>query len=260
MPDGLVSGMRAPVPRNRENMFSESLEDLTTPKRMPLQRGLEQMYPGPHYQQTIVGRNVNIPLQQPQYRGGPSPISSQNPHQNLPQRLPPGLANLGVRSPHDPSQYLGMPGMPSAVLHGALHGNGPSQTFNNFVSPTGGPSYTGGPQMRLPPPSAHQLQNPIAHTMQTLGHPVNADLRGGQAQLLGMGGPMGGVARGGSGGFGSQQGPNNQLPLLAMRQQQQHLPPHMMPHLLPPHLQQQALPSNNPPDLMALLMGSSHRE
>ena len=277
MPDGMVPGLRsAPPPRNRESggMFSESLDDPIhfNAQRLPpqQQRGLDQMYSGPvpslYAQQP--SRNVGIPLQQPHYRGGPSPTSGQG---SL-QRLPPGLANLGGRPPHEPSQFLGMP-MPSAALHSNLHGNGPPQQhFNNFGA-AGNLGY-GGPQMRAPPPGPHQLQNLVAHNpMAGLGHPNNMDLRGpNQAQLLGMGGAgvnVGGL-RGVGGGFVAQQGQAAQMqpPLLAMRQQQQpqqqpHLLPHMVPHLVPPHLQQQGRPGiNNQPahDLMALLMGGGPRE
>lgn len=283
-PDGMVPGLRsAPPPRSRENsgMFSDPLDDPMpfNTQRLPLQRSLDQMYSGAPYQQAGISRNVGMPLQQPHYRGGPSPISNQNSLQGAPQqRLPPGLANLGGRPPHEPSQFLGMSGMQPG-LHGALHANGSSQQgFNNFGTAGGGLGFGGGPQIRLPPPGPHQLQNPHSHNqMAGLGHPGNMDLRGpGQAQLLSMGG-MGGL-RNNSGGFGPQHGPNGQIqaPLMGMRQQQQqqqqqqpqqlphhqqqqHLPPHMMPHLLPPHLQQGG---NNQPahDLMALLMGGSHRE
>jgi zinc finger CCCH domain-containing protein 13 len=118
--------------------------------------------------------------------------------------------------------------------------------------------------MRLPP-GQHQLQNALAlNPMAGLGHPGNVDLRGpSHAQLLGMGGGIGGGPRGASG-FGVQQAVSAQMqaPLPTARQQQ-HLPSHMVPHLLPPHLQQQAVPnSNNQPahDLMALLMGGPNRE
>ncbi|RDB29623.1 hypothetical protein Hypma_015351 [Hypsizygus marmoreus] len=266
VPDGMVPGLRsAPPPRNRENvgLYPDSLDEGLhfNVQRLPpqQQRGLDQLYPGapPSLFPQQGGRNGNIPIQQ-HYRGGPSPISHQ---QNIlptsqQQRLPPGLANLGGRPPHEPSQFLGMPGMPAPGLHGALHLNGSvqQQQFNNFP-----PGY-GGPQMRGP----HQLQtHGTHHPMGGMGHPSNMDLRAAnQNQLLGLGG-----LRGAGGGFSGQQGPAAQIPapLLAMRQQQQQqqLPPHMMPHLLPPHLQQQGLsgPNNQPThDLMALLMGGAHRE
>lgn len=264
MPDGMVPGLRSAPPRNRENigMYPDGLDDGIhfNVQRIPQQRTPDQysgLPPSIYAQQGI--RNPGVPLQ-PHYRGGPSPISNQQNH--LPtsqQRLPPGLANLGGRPPHEPSQFLGMPGMPSPGLHSGLHLNGSAQqqSFNNFP-PGGTLGYGGGPPIRVP----HQLQNPGPH--HPMGHPNNIDLRAAsQNQLLGMGSSGGGLR---GAGFPGQQGPNAHLPgpLLAMRQQQpqQQLPPHMMPHLLP-HLQQQGLPGpNNQPahDLMALLMGGSHRE
>jgi len=132
--------------------------------------------------------------------------------------------------------------------------------------------------MRVPPSSAHQLQGNLQHhQLAGLGHP-NMDLRGAnQAQLLGLGG--GGMRGIGIGGFPPQQGPPAQMqqPIHALRQQeqqrqqqlhqqqqQQQLPPHMMSHHLQvghPHQQQGIAQPNNPPDLMALLMGGTvHRD
>ncbi|KAG5654749.1 hypothetical protein H0H81_003757 [Sphagnurus paluster] len=269
VPDGMVPGLRsAPPPRNRENpgIYPDDDIPFNLQQRIPPQpqRNLDQMYSGglqSMYGQQG-GRNPGIPLQQNHYRGGPSPISHQQNHLTNPQqqRLPPGLANLGGRPPHEPSQFIGMPGMaPAAGLHGALHLNGSNQQqpFNNFV-PGGSVGYGTGP-IRGP----HQLQNPVSHLpIGGLGHP-NIDLRtASQNQLLGMGGV--GALRGTGGGFPGLQGPGAQQlpPLLAMRQQQQQqqLPPHMMSHLLPPHIQQQGPNSQPAHDLMALLMGNAHRE
>jgi len=94
--------------------------------------------------------------------------------------------------------------------------------------------------------------------MQGLMHP--GGLNPAQAQLLGVNGANGmpGGLRGPNGGFGPQS-PQVQSPLLSMRQQQQQIPPHM----LPLHYQQQgpAGPNNQPAhDLMALLMSGGRRE
>jgi len=240
----------------------------------PPQRGLDHnMFPGApsmYTQHGSIGRNAGIPLQQPQFRGNtsPNPLGPQ-------QRLPPGLANLGGRPPHEPSQFMGPPiGMQqSGGIHGPVHRNGPSpQSFNNF-SANGGlgggnlggvlGGFAGNPQIRGP----HQIPNTLGPNQ--IGHPGgNLDLRGptNQNQLLNLGG--GPNITGLRGGFGPQGPPGQmQSPLLAMRQQQQqHLPPHMMSHQhqthhLPPHLQQQGLPASNTQDLMALLMGGGpHRE
>ncbi|GLB36314.1 hypothetical protein LshimejAT787_0306020 [Lyophyllum shimeji] len=272
VPDGMVPGLRsAPPPRNRDapGIYPDSLDDMpfNVQQRLPpQQRGIDQLYTGgpPSMYSQQGGRNAGIPLQQSHYRGGPSPIHQQNHLQNpQQQRLPPGLANLGGRPPHEPSQFLGMPGMPSPGLHGNLHINGShqQQPFNNFP-PGGALGYGGGPPIRGP----HHLQNPNALPMSGLGHPNNLDLRAAsQNQVLGMSGVSG--PRGAGGGFPGQQIPGGQLPpLLAMRQQQQQqqqqqqLPPHLMPHLLPPHMQQQGPNSQPAHDLMALLMGGTHRE
>ncbi|KAJ7139820.1 hypothetical protein C8R44DRAFT_765504 [Mycena epipterygia] len=282
VPDGMVPGLRsAPPPRSRDSagIYSDSLEDSIhfNPQRLPPQhhRGIDPMYnQGPSVYAQQGGRNAGIPMQ-PQYRGAPSPIS--NPQQ---QRLPPGLANLGGRPPLEGSQFMGMPGLPSAGLHNGLHPNGPpQQPFNNFAV-NGNLNYGTGlqPQMRVPPSSAHQLQGNLQHhQLAGLGHP-NMDLRGAnQAQLLGLGG--GGMRGIGIGGFAPQQGPPAQMqqPIHALRQQeqqrqqqlhqqqqQQQLPPHMMSHHLQvghPHQQQGIAQPNNPPDLMALLMGGTvHRD
>ncbi|KAJ6627233.1 hypothetical protein B0H10DRAFT_2185434 [Mycena sp. CBHHK59/15] len=255
MPDGMVPGLRsAPPPRSRDSavIYSDSIDDAIhfNQPRLPPQhhRGLDQMYgPVPSVYPQQGGRNAGIPMQ-PQYRGGPSPIS--NPQQ---QRLPPGLANLGGRPPLDGSQFIGMPGLPSPGLHTGMQ-----------------------PQMRVPGSTTHPLQGGVQHhQLASLGHP-NLDLRGpnhNQAQLLGLGG--GGMRGIGIGGFGPQGPAQMQQPLHVMRQQQeqqqrqqqqqqlhqQQLPPHMMPHHLQvghPHQQQGP---NNQTDLMALLMGgTAHRE
>ncbi|KAF9458197.1 hypothetical protein BDZ94DRAFT_1271270 [Collybia nuda] len=265
VPDGMVPGLRSvPPPRSRENtgIYSDGLED-TIPfnvQRLPphQQRGVDPLYSGPPpplYSQQA-GRTTNIPLQQNHYRGGPSP-NQPNSLQGSQQRLPPGLANLGGRPPHEPSQFMGMPGMPSPGLHAPLHLNGHGQgPFNNFV-PSNNLGYGGSPQVRGP----HPMQNTIGHHPMSMGHPNNLDARSpNHAQLLGVGG----INPGGLRVNFSGQGPPSQIPLLAMRQQQQQqLPVHMLSPLLPPHIQQQGLggPNSQPAhDLMTLLMGGSHRE
>jgi hypothetical protein len=174
------------------------------------------------------------------------------------------LANLGGRPPLEPSQYLGMPGMPTPGLHGGLHLNGSNQPAYNTFTAGSNMAYVGGPQGRAP----HQLPNPVVHqAMGGPGHQSHMDLRASNSgQVLGMSGVGLGSIRGVGGGFPGHQGPptQGQGPLLAMRPQQQQLPPHLMPHLLPPHLQQQGPPGPNGSqpthDLMALLMGGTHRE
>ncbi|KAI0793417.1 hypothetical protein C8Q75DRAFT_750127 [Abortiporus biennis] len=277
VPDGMVPGLRpATRPRSREPsaamLYTEQIDDPVhfNVQRIPQQRNLEQMYQGgpPMYNQPNIGRNTVMHAPQSQFRGGPSPIASQNPLQ-VPQRLPPGLANLGGRPPHDPSQYLGNPlGVQGGGLN-TIHPNAPApQGFSNYG---GGGVGFGNPQARGPIPS-HQ-QNAIAMNQVGLGPSPNMDLRGAsQAQLLALGaGNISAGPRGGNVGFNPHHGSASQVHLsqLALRQQQQqqqqqqqHLPPHMLPHLLQPHLQQQHnIPTNNSQgaqDLMALLMGG-HR-
>ncbi|OBZ79742.1 hypothetical protein A0H81_00698 [Grifola frondosa] len=266
VPDGLVPGLRPAPPRSRSRessnvLYADQLDDPLhfNVQRLTQQRNLEQMYSGPvpsmYAQQTGMMRNGGMPIQQ--FRGA-SPISSQHPLQGPSQRLPPGLANLGGRPPHDPSQYLGSGVGMGGGLHGGIHGSTPAQqVYNNFTA--GGLGFGGNPQARGPPVP----QNPLSvNAMAGLG-PGNVDLRNAShAQLLSMGGAnhMGGGMRGSGPGFGPQHGPAGQLPAthVTMRQQQ-HLPPHMMPQLLPPHLQQQqglqGGTAQGTQDLMALLMG-----
>ncbi|KAG0709037.1 hypothetical protein DFH29DRAFT_890248 [Suillus ampliporus] len=252
VPDGMVPGLRsAAPPRSRQN--SAMLSDIDDSMQFGGQRGPAQMYQGLH--QANMNRNGGMPLQPSQFRGGPSP----NPMQPSAQRLPPGLANLGGRPPHEPAQFLNSAMAIPGGLHGPVHGNAAlQQQFNNF--PPGGIGFNGAPQMRLPHPGGtHQLHG--HNTMQGLMHP--GGLSPAQAQLLGINGANGMPSglRGPNGGFG-QQGPQIQPPLLSMRQQQQQQQ-QIPPHMLPLHYQQQGPPGpNNQPthDLMALLMSGGRRE
>ena len=286
VPDGMVPGLRPAPPRSRSRepsgiLFNEQIDDpVHFNARLQQQRNLDQIYsasvPSMYSQQPAMLRNGGIPMQQQQFRGNPSPLSGQNVLGGPAQRLPPGLANLGGRPPHDPSQYLGGPldGL-GGGLPGGLHAGQSLQQggFNNLggggLAGAGLGGFGGGPQLRGPAP-----QNPLTlnslNSMGNLGLQNNLDLRAAnQAQLLGMpagmGGGLGGGIRGQGPGFGPQHGPSGQLPSqMTIRQhQQQQLPSHLMPHMLPPHLpQQQGLPggtAQGTQDLMALLMGG-HRE
>jgi hypothetical protein len=250
VPDGMVPGLRSAAPRSRQN--GAMLPDIDDSMQFGGQRGPPQMYQGLH--QANMNRNGGMPLQSSQFRGGPSP----NPLQPSAQRLPPGLANLGGRPPHEPAQFLNSAMAIPGGLHGPVHGNAAlQQQFNNF--PPGGVGFNGAPQMRVPHPGGtHQLHG--HNTMQGLMHP--GGLNPTQAQLLGLNGANGmpGSLRGPNGGFG-QQGPQIQPPLLSMRQQQQQQ--QIPPHMLPLHYQQQGppVPANQPAhDLMALLMSGGRRE
>lgn len=263
VPDGMVPGLRSvPPPRSRQGstMFSDFPDEpiqFTNGQRAP-----NQIYQGPvpsiHMQQHgNMGRNGPISMQAAQFRGAPSPT-----HLASAQRLPPGLANLGGRPPHEPSQFVSASvGMANGGLHGSVHGNGPQPPFNTFQQPSLG--FSGGPQIRGPHPGAHQLQGTLnPNALQGLVHPGN--LGSSQAQLLSLAGANGmhGGLRGPGGGFG-QQGPHVQPPHIALRQHQQpqqQIPPHM----LPLHLQQQGFgggATNQPAhDLMALLMNGARRD
>ncbi|KAF9569730.1 hypothetical protein CPC08DRAFT_812711 [Agrocybe pediades] len=290
VPDGMVPGLRTappPPPRSREGHFLDQPEDplynFQRLSQMNAQgRNLEPLFSGPtpiYAQQQQGGRpNIGVNLQsgQPQYRGGPSPNLNQGGlmSNNLQQRLPPGLANLGARPPHEPNQFIGLPGLASNVPHGGLHGNGllpPQQQlpFNNFNG-NNNVGFNNGPQIRGPIPGQHlhnnALQQQHSLPLGNLGHP-NLDPRlSNHHQLMGLGGSGVSGNRLNNSGF-LQQGqavpPHLGIRPQQQQPQQQHLPPHMLPQLMPPHLQQQGHPvSNNQPnhDLIALLMGGQHRE
>lgn len=266
VPDGLVPGLRTapPQPRGRDipAHFNEGLDESM---HYNLQRLAQQQHQGRNIDPTFSasgnhllnqqlsrhGGNLPLqtlqqPLQQPLYRGGPSPLNQHNPT----QRLPPGLANLGGRPPHDPNQFGGL----SGPQHN-IHNNGhlpPQHPFNFNHQSRGGPI----PASLLQNTGGQQI--PLGN----LGHP-NLDPRlSNHHQLMGLGGS--GMGSRINGGFPPQQGtavPNH----LGMRPQQQqpNLLPHLLPHLMPPHLQPQGhSPSNSPQnqELMALLMGGHHRE
>lgn len=286
VPDGMVPGLRPlpPPPRGRENVghFPEQLEEplhynmqRIAQQQQQQARNVDPLYAGPvppiFAQQPA--RHNSLPLQslQPQYRGGPSPgLNQVNSLVNVQQqqRLPPGLANLGGRPPHEPAQLFGLQGHPSGNPHNPLHSNAPlSQQqlpFNNFN--VGNNVGFNGSQVRGPGPASHLLNNAQQHPLGNLGHP-NMDPRlANHHHLMGLGGSGVGGNRI-NGGF-PQQGPPapSHMPMRPQQQQQQqpHLLPHMLPHLLPPHLPQQGHPSSNSQqahDLMALLMGGTqHRE
>ncbi|EIW86566.1 hypothetical protein CONPUDRAFT_161288 [Coniophora puteana RWD-64-598 SS2] len=248
VPDGLVPGLRTAPPRPRQNsaVYSDMIEDaaqLNVQRGPHQQRLLEQMYansnPSMYGHQHNVGRGTNALLQQQaQLRGGPSPNGLPNDG----QRLPPGLANLGGRPPHD-GNFVPQHMLAGGNMNGPLQNNPSPLPYGNF--PPNGNNFGG--QMRAPHPG-HQLPN-IPHN---------------QAQLHGLANNSNmSAALRGTGGVGQQthQGPG---PMLGMRQQpQQQIPPHMLSQMLPPHLQHQAMAvSNNQPahDLMALLMGGNRRE
>ncbi|KAF5311761.1 hypothetical protein D9619_003016 [Psilocybe cf. subviscida] len=292
VPDGMVPGLRPIPPPNRgrelpvhfseqEDQIHYNLQRLAQQQQLQQQqqqqalnqRNLDPLYgggPNPALLAQQGGRhglslqNLQQQQQQQQFRGGPSPTFSQGGSLgNGPQqRLPPGLANLGGRPPHDPNQFLGLQGHPSAHHHNALQGNGllPQQQqqvpFNNFN--VGNLNFNGA-QGRGP---AHNIHNAGLQQLPlgNLGNPHMDPRLATHNHLMGLGGSGVGGGNRMNGGFPQQQGPAPSH--LGMRQQQGQLPPHMQhPHLLPPHMQQQVQPgtSNQAQDLMALLMGG-HRD
>ncbi|KAJ3567363.1 hypothetical protein NP233_g6418 [Leucocoprinus birnbaumii] len=274
VPDGLVPGLRTAPPRSRDNigLYQEMPDEALQFHLQRLQQ--QQQQRGPEHFSNVSppmftpqgGRNMGHPLQQAQFRGGPSPGVS--PHNQLSglqqQRLPPGLANLGGRPPHDPAQILGLPGHPNGPLHSNLLPNAvPSQQqqFNNFAVNN---HNFNNPQIRGAIPNIHQLQNAGPHPgLSYMGLGNNVELRSQNPnQLMGMGGPGLPAPRGGNSTFNPQQTSHLPGPPFGGRQQPGHLPPHVPPHFMPPHFQQGVNGPNNghTNELIALLMGGTPRE
>jgi len=91
--------------------------------------------------------------------------------------------------------------------------------------------FAGNPQMRGPPPSAHQIPNSLGHNQSRPSGEAwtSVDPRN-QAQLLSLGGgPNIGGLRGAGGGFGRRVSRTDANPLLSMRQQQQQQQQHLLP-------------------------------
>lgn len=243
VPDGMVPGLRSVPPRTRQNgeIFAGITED---PMHFNAPRGSgAQMYHGGMSSSYMhhAGRGGGHLLQG--YRGGPSANTLPSA-----QRLPPGLANLGGRPPHDPTQYISQSiGLANGGIHAPPHGNVPTQQpFNNYQQ-AAGLGFGGGPQMRMP------HHNPLQGLMHT------GNMSTTQAQLLSLAGTTGlpGGLRGPNNGFG----PQGQPPHMMMRQAQ-HPQQQIPPHILPLHLQQQGMGSANNQvahDLMALLMNGTRR-
>jgi zinc finger CCCH domain-containing protein 13 len=276
-----VPGLRnAPPPRGRDLQgayLNEQLQELQYGggQRLPPlgARGLEHMIPGAGagagglqpYNGGLGGGRGGLPVQQNQFVRGASPISAGMPVGPAGgQRLPAGLANLGSRPPHDPTQQfigagMGLPGQGYANQAPAAYGGGGAGAGMGY----------GGPQMRAAGGAGgpHQLPNGLGG----LGMPNNLEsLRASQqAQLLGL--ASGGVGmnnvRGGAGGFALQQQQQQQQNHLAAAQlggrggmqPGQHMPsPGMVGGMMqPPHVQSPAGASQSAHHdaLVALLMG-----
>ncbi|KAF8269371.1 hypothetical protein EI94DRAFT_1778339 [Lactarius quietus] len=250
VPDGMVPGLRSTFPSRRESgMFQDPLDELNAFSMYP-SPNIPPMFPN----QTNVQRNPGLPMQQP-FRNGHSP-NATHPHVSPQQRLPPGLANLGGRPPHDPSQFLGsVMGMPPSHLQGG----GSGQPAYNFSSGVG---YPAAPQHRGPLAPSPNLPSAIepGHVGPIL-HPSKLDLRAAQAQLAGLN-------------LNNGSAPGLRPPSVGFPQQPMHVPhaalrppvhqqphPQAMSHLLPQHMQTSAGGNSQPAqDLMALLMHGAPRD
>ncbi|KAF6766359.1 hypothetical protein DFP72DRAFT_866272 [Ephemerocybe angulata] len=275
VPDGMVPGLRTAPPTRARDNYTDSMDDpLIHLQRLAQQQQLQHRadpnFGAPvnsmfNQQQT---RGVGLPQHQQQsYRGGPSP----NPLQQLgmpPARgIPPGLANLGSRPPHEASQFLGLPGGPTGLSLAALSNGGQmhpqQQQFNGFNnnSNIGNLPYGGHQQQFRGPGPAMNLQNTGAHIPLGNVSQNNMDPRLAAQFGVGAGIPVGGRGLGGNILPPHQRpGPQMQGPHMGMRGQQQQLPPHMMPHMHHSSQSPQG-PTNGPAqDLMALLMGGTLRE
>ncbi|KAL5519113.1 hypothetical protein ACEPAH_796 [Sanghuangporus vaninii] len=272
-PDGLVPGLRPavpPGPRNREmstgSLYANQLDEqiafnarLGAQQRGGMDHLITGQIPSQFNGQGMNAGRASLSLQQQAMRGGPSPINNFNPAQGLPQqRLPPGLANLGSRPPHEPSQFLtggtgNFGGVPSQLPAGLQHGSNP-QAFNQFQNP--GLGMVGNQTHLRGQPGLGQLGNNL-NGLEFRGGPSGPT----QNQLLGLGAPNLGQAMRGGSGFHAQQlhGPNQLHPSINIRQQQ-NIQPQMLQQLLPQQLQAIPPGQHNPNDLMALLMGNAHRE
>ncbi|KIJ45164.1 hypothetical protein M422DRAFT_67309 [Sphaerobolus stellatus SS14] len=241
VPDGMVPGLR-PSNRAREGLYANDMIDdspFTVQPRL-------QPAPQPHFERQPAqmpqlfnnqgpgaglgmgmgggggGNRMFQQQHQPPFRVEPNAMN-MNAHGGMQQRLPPGLANLGGRPPHDPNGFN--PNIGGIMGMQGPGGAGHQQPFNQFGGNAGGLGNFVAQQQRGPLP-LQMLNNNNVGTLAASGHPDFTV----QPHPIVRGPPP----RGMHGGFAS---PGAQVPLqgpLGMRQQQ-HIPPQM----LPPHLQQQ---------------------
>ena len=290
VPDGMVPGLRSmPPPRNRRADF-ENMEDpyvaqqllLLQQQQQQQQRQQQQRGMGPQFnpmynqQQMGVLRNGPIPVQAPgQYRGGSSPVSNPNILVNPQQRVPPGLANLGGRPPHEPSHFLGMSpgglgqGSPSSLQqhqqhqqnYGHMAGNGLGYVPNNASNALRNQLLSQQQQQSLVNSNVHPgMGHPSAMDPRLANASYGAVRGGGQAGFPSQQHLLG---QSSGGGYGGRQQPQS---LAQMQQIPQHLHSQHLPqqhHQQQQQQQQQYIdpPSNQPSqDLMALLMGGPSRD
>lgn len=190
VPNDLVPGLRTyPQPQRSREGYSDALNDpILQLQRLSQQQQQHQQLPlrgEPSYNAQL-NTLYNQPLNQrslqpqPQYRGSGNANASHPMLQSQnPQRLPPGLANLGNRPPHEPSQFLGLGGGGGGGPLGGMGNNmhiPQQQQFNNF--PSNNPQFNA-QQFRggMPPINLQGLQQSNGpHSMNSIGQP-NLDPR-----------------------------------------------------------------------------------
>jgi zinc finger CCCH domain-containing protein 13 len=247
--DRIAPGVRSASARSRDatGIFSDSIDDTVQlgSQWIPPQRPDHELTPNslPFYyaNQQPASRNT-LPVQ-PQYRDSSSPGPN---HGLLPvaQGLPPGLANLGSRPPHDPLQSYypnSSIGLHTNTNPGATHLNGhPVQPFNDFG--VGGMYNVN--QVGRGPSGLGQLRGPNAMGPPHLG--VVDSHGSNEAQRLGL--PVRNVN---TGAFPPPQMRGGQMPNpVHMRRL-----PQGAPHMAPSNQGFTAPETQSAHDLMALLMG-----
>lgn len=250
VPNDMVPGLRTfPQPRSRET-YSETLADpalhyqrLSQQQHQQLPLRGEPPFNGTMYNQPLPQRSLP---NQPQFRGNPSSNAAHLLMQNQnPQRFPPGLANLGNRPPHEPSQFIGLGG--GNVPVGGVGNSVPvPQQFNNFPNNPqfNAQQFRGG----MPPINLQNLQQSAAPLpMSNIGQPILDPRLPNQHFASGIGGQ-----RLPNNLPGQRLGPHPQLNLRGP--QQQHVHPQLLGHMQNPP------PQQHTQDLMALLMGGSIRD
>ncbi|GJJ13781.1 hypothetical protein Clacol_008038 [Clathrus columnatus] len=173
VPDGLVPGLRPARNRDGSIYTSDGIDDTapTPPFSIQPRQGQGQQQQQQQFDRQTPGigglpqiynsQNASVGMGggrmfQPPFRAEPSPLNPVNP--NTLQRLPPGLANLGGRPPHDPSAYVNggvVPGLGVGMGLGGLDGPGNAvgggalqhqqQAFNGFGGNANPSGNFGGP-------------------------------------------------------------------------------------------------------------------
>lgn len=226
MPDGLVPGLRPARNRDGSIYTSDGMDEATSnpspfslsvqPGRGQSQQqqqfdrqtsgvgGLPQLYNSQNVGMSGGGGggggNNNGRMFQPTFRADPSLLNPGGP--TALQRLPPGLANLGGRPPHDPNAYLN-----GSVVGGLGLGMGLAGGMQGPVVPGNAVGGGGGPQHQ------HQPFNGFGGNASPAN---NFGIGGGMGGMSVIGGMNlgGGAGLGGAPGGGQRTGgPSGQLPL-----------------------------------------------